>query len=428
MTTENKGQGNSAAKEQSTPITSLDAAAFTAATSQPKAADKPADAGKHAADAAVDAVNNGQDKQGEGDGQAKVASPDFKNLRSLKPDDIEKMLASDSDDIVMPDKKGEGEGEGATTSAEGKEGEPAKTTPMIPKPRLDEVLNKNKEQDEALEAANKRTRELEAELQKEREEKAYLKGLAEGKGQPGSDKKEPTAQDQVAEIDADLNQLEKDRRAAIKAVAKKFDDGEIKLEEYEEQKANLETQAGKIKNVLVKKRNDIVEQSQPQPKYEEVAANINADPRLQKATDALMQQHPWLNYIPIAAAEMLTNIAQQEMQKDGLNPNVADVETTWQLRQYIARVGKSLGYDRIAAAPAQGDQGKANGTANGKQPSASDRSAKLDLAAAHPPAPGLGGTAAPTSTLDGINFDTVSVRDLSKQIPLKQIEDMLLAG
>lgn len=426
MTTENKGTDQTTDNTQPTApiITSLDAAAFEAATSKPAAANG-ADQGTPNVDKAIEGADKGEgaDKKDGGDGNNE---PSFKDLRSLNPDEINTLLAADDDNFKLPEKKAEGD------DAAGKEGEAEgaadggkKATPMIPKPRLDEALNKGKEKDEALTASEKRAQELEAQLAKEREEKAYYRGLAEGAKQNGAQPAAP-AKDPLAEIDADLNTLEKDRLAAIKLAAKKFDDGEMKMEDFKEEEDKINRQASRLRGVILNKRQKVVEE-QSKPAEPDIAAEeaaINADPRLAAATNTLMDKNPWLSHLPEPAVKMLTVLAAQEMQRLGQDPTQPTPEATWQLRQQMVNVGKSLGYDRITAgaAPATQPNGKANG---GAQPTAEQRAAKLALAGQQPPAPNLGGTAAPTSTLDGINFDTVKVQDMAKDMPLAQIEQML---
>lgn len=403
VATETQQQDNQPTTTEIVPV-SLDAAAFAAvapaaAPAQPAAT--PA-ADKAAAPAAGDAPAATTDAPA--DAAPITETTSIKDLAKLNLDELLMTEGKKPEAAAKPAEGAEPKPEGEISEAD-KELAGIKT-PSIPKPRFDEVNNKAKT--------------LEEENEKLALENARLRGFAEGVTSKGTTSTPETTKDPIAEIESDLATLNSDKDLAIINIAKEFDEGKITMVEAEQRKAAVFKNVDAIKAVLNTRLEEA--KSVPQQPIEEIHRTVNSDPRLQQATAKLVADNPWLNAVPPEATELLKQIATQEMVKAGI-PNVPTVESTWQLRQRIAMVGQRLGYDKLqvqATTPA-----KATPPAPAVTPE--QRKEKLDLAAAHPPAPGVGGTTALGTDAIGavVNDQSVSVRDLAKTLPKDTLERVL---
>lgn len=132
---------------------------------------------------------------------------------------------------------------------------PAAKVPMVPKPRLDQVL---RERDEALQQA------------------AYHRGVAEARapaGQPpGQQQQPPAPQTPEQRLAGITNEIE--------ALSKKFDDGEITMVDFKRQERGLQA-----------RERAIHEEAAPRPKGGEGGDTLY----LEDVTTQLLGQHPWVN-------------------------------------------------------------------------------------------------------------------------------------
>ena len=408
---------------------SLDAAAFVATTStQPvapaaaPAADN-AEGGDNAAAEALRKVLESDEpaKTGDVDGQSS-AEPRVRDFAKHGTDELEKLLRSGGDTDALPAK-------GEQPAAGADQDDDAGKTPTIPKARFDEVNGERKELKGKVSESEQELERLRQQAAKDAEEKAYLKGLLEGRGainQPegytSTGGKPPV--DKLKEFDDDLVKLDKDRKEAIKNLAKEYEDGKITMPDMIERQENINASAAELRRRIESVKHEYVQQANA-PKHEDVKASINADPRLQTATKALFDKNPWIGHIPPAGAEVLLGLATQAMVKDG-HKNEPTVESTWMLRQYMVKVGKDLGYDKLATAGASNTNANGNTDKTKAQPTAEQRKAKLELASELPPAPNLGGSAnLPTDALGGIDYNSVGVRELSAMLPKETIGKLL---
>ena len=357
--------------------------------------------------------------------------PRVKDYTGPNVRDIAKMTAEDIEGIIAGSKQLPGEDTVAagndTVPADTVEGDDAgdeppapagdSKTPMIPKNRLDQVLNRSK----LAEAEAKKLADKAIELEKQ---VAYFKGLADGKTPADKGGDTPTPADPAKVIESSLNRLESDYEAAIVKVAEEFDDGKITMKEAELRKANINRNRDTIRNNLWREMEKVhAEQNQPDP--EAAKAGILADPILTSNTKQLMDQNPWLGALPQAATDVLYNMALGEMDRRGI-ANVPTPEATWALRVLMYEAGVALGFNKIAVA-ATPTTPTTTQKVDGQSPTADQRKAKLELANGHPPAPNVGGTTSPGTDVvsAAVNDKNVSARDLAKMLPNQTFDKLL---
>lgn len=434
------GQDNSASNTDSATNegdafihTSLDDAAYEASLSQapsPVPTSAPDNAAKsddkpHAADSAIKEI---EDQDANNDKSESITEEtSVRELSKLSTEELQKFLDSDEDiDLDTLDKSSGKAGEGKGDDPEGLDtlsGD--KGSPTIPKPRFDEVNARVKEKEDRIAA-------LEADLAKSRENEAYLRGLSEGRKSPGqggdSQGDNASKVDPIKQLDTKLLQINRDYEAALDEIITKFDDGDINMKTFELEKRKLGQIAGKLQRSVVAERQALIEErnnkeNTPDPKS--VVEQINANPRLRAATEKLVEDNPWINHVPPEGVDMLYNVALIEMEKRKI-PNEPTAESTYQLRKLMFMAGKKFGFDKINAASGMpGKVDNLNAAPGGDKPTVEQRKEKLELANQHPAAPGTGGTNAPTDTLNHINYDTVSVRELANMLPTSQMQKML---
>lgn len=242
----------------------------------------------------------------------------------------------------------------ATPQAPQGEGEPT----MIPKARLDEVLGKSSAKD--LEIAR-----LQGENQALR--------MVTKPAAPGAS---PAQQQQAPSLDQQVSNL----RGQQDALAKKFDDGEIAMAEFNRENRKLEDQ------VFALREQALVEKARPA--HQPQQASTAPDMRLEEKFDELESQHPYLKAPEVMRDDrwqfLLTEAADQLRAEgvvfaDGLLP----ARQRFQLSERVAQLSDTYGPIWGAKAPAQ--QPSAPAAKPGLSPQGQARANKLEAAAAAPP-------------------------------------------
>lgn len=273
-------------------------------------------------------------------------------------------------------------------------------------------------------AAKEQAKTLEQELEEARQREAYWRGHAEAlKANPRPDQANvvPAQQERTTgHVDAEIKSKYDAKEEALDKLAESYDNAEFGLREYNQKKKAIEQEYNNTVLPLVSERNKLLTQSTHSRVSPE---DINSDPWLQQNTDALRQQHPWLDdesiSEPLWAA--LQDAAKRIMEQKGqvIEPTP---QSTWLLRRTIAEVGEQWKIGEIAsrtpAAPGT-EQNQLHAT-----PNAADRLGKLDLAHRHPPNTSRSG--APS-----VNDDTPSrvegssSAELVSQLSKAEIENLL---
>lgn len=305
--------------------------------------------------------------------------------------------------------------EGAEDEAEGKddgnEGQPAtqdkaeaddtppakadggdKNVVMIPKPRLDEVLQENQRLKDAL---------------------TYQKGIVdtqksmiEGAKAPAAatdDKAGKTADEPAADdYDAQIAKAED----GIIALAQKYEDGEITTVEYEKSKLDLSRQ---IRTLNDTRTTALVEGVKTTAK-EVVTAN-NRQMTIETEAAKIQAEHPYIaeiDALPPAISkgvwDTITAEAYENLKAKGINPNDGKTESRLELIKEKAALTNKYGPQftgkQIAS---QSDAGKPQ-----MSPTAKERADKLDLAAQQPPATSQAGYGADKPALTETDIENMT--------------------
>jgi len=284
---------------------------------------------------------------------------------------------------------------GAQTETPATQGQP---TPMVPKPRLDEALNK-------LDETNRKI--------------AFLEGrLAQSQSQPTAQPAQGTATPAPAQpvktITEQLDALDMERIA----LAEKYDKGELSTVEWKK----AETELDKRSRAL------LLEQQKP------AAAPQNPqgdDLFLDQVTDQLEQQHPYTVLITSDADWQFLEVKAREQLKAEGQTIGADSRSTFLLRQKMAQLtdtyGPAMTGKTIEKKAPPANAGQPNGGAAkpatqqpnaGVSQTAQARAAKLDLAARHPVNTGtVGGAAATGETVSAADIENMSDEEIAALPP-----------
>lgn len=219
--------------------------------------------------------------------------------------------------------------EGEAPKAEG-EKPPGKTAPV------DAVIAERRARQEAQLAATEAAQEA-----------AYWRGVAEGRTQPGQ--QQPAPADPLVEL-----------KAARKALAQKFDAGELTATEWEEQREVIDDRLWQLRT------------QQATPDLNEITGRVKVDTHL----ESLPERFPVLNEISSAQAQALVPLAYERAQAAG-TPIGDGHAGTMQLREMVATLATEF-YGK----PATDTQPK---TPTGLSEAAKARAAKLGVAGNQPP-------------------------------------------
>lgn len=220
--------------------------------------------------------------------------------------------------------------QGEAPKAEGDEPH-GKTAPV------DAVIAERRARQEAQRAATEAAQEA-----------AYWRGVAEGRSQqPGQ--QQPAPADPLVEL-----------KAARKALAQKFDNGELTATEWEEQREVIDDRLWQLRS------------QQATPDLNEITGRVKVDTHL----ETLPERFPVLNEISSAQAQALVPLAYERAQAAG-QPIGSGHAGTMQLREMVAKLATEF-YGK----PATGTQPK---TPTGLSEAAKARAAKLDVAGNQPP-------------------------------------------
>lgn len=331
-------------------------------------------------EAAVAASDSATDT---GDGAVAPKELSLREMELMSPAELEKLLAADPA-AAEGQAPAEGAGDNATPApAAGADSVAAGSKVdgiMIPKARLDEVLEQKRRAEEEL---------------------AFYKGKTEGMKEAGV-KPEPTVDPRqaIGEFDAALTKLDAKFKEERDKIADQFEAGKLsekqKLHAYD----RLELQRDSIEQKIIQGRNALIEQlNTPSPEQ------LLQDPDLIEASQKLYADEPWILNLPASAVKKLKDLTESAYREKG-TPLKATVEDVWRLRAGMAAIGKEIGmdlkYGTKPGATAANDQTKGGQQAAAKNPlpTPAQVAAKLNLAAKVPPAPGAAGTTAATITSD----------------------------
>lgn len=272
---------------------------------------------------------------------------------------------------------------------------------MVPKPRLDQEIEKN--------------RVLNEELQKIRDEKNFLAGATAAlKNGPAAEPSKPV-EDPLLEIDRKLMALDTSYKKQIVEAATAADNGDITLAQWKQKEFDIAENAKILRHQLLGQKEAVItERNKPDPKT--LAETVERDPELQERTDELVSQNPWMDKLSDEDFYDLRDYSIHQLNKQGYKLGI-DPNSAWTIRVAMADLGvKKFGYDRIHAeaqpAPAGKPAAPAKPATDGYTPTPQQRSAKLALANKQPPMPTQAGVTAPTDVLDATNIETMNFDDL----------------
>lgn len=232
-------------------------------------------------------------------------------------------------------------------------------TPMIPKPRFDEVAERARQAEQHA---------------------AYWRGVAEARQQPGQPGQ--PAQQQQPQATPEQRIAEFDKQ--IDALSTKFDNGEITMAELRRQERELQRQQEAVRTAS----QQAPQQSQPR--------QANDDLFLESKTAQLEQAHPWIKVFEAVGTDahwgLLKAEAIDNLTKQGIDPR----QGNWgrlQLRTEIARLADEYGPSLVAerakaqgiALPGQSQEQPAQNQQRQPSPAAAARQTKLQMQEQSPP-------------------------------------------
>lgn len=318
--------------------------------------------------------------QPKGDSGAPAAAPPSEKLAHDDQDmaDWRKATADAADEIAAASQAGDAAppeadqaalpGGGGQDQPAGKDGKPQKDgqqepggqeTIMVPKARFDKV--------------NRTAHELARRLERTEGERDALKDLANGKGQGAQASQPAAAPEQTPE------QRIAALRAEQKGLAKKFGEGEIDADEWEDQRQALDDQIWSIRESGLK--------AQP------AQGKTGSDLYLDEKTAEIEANHPVLQTLTSEDLYYPTKYAMVWMEQNGTPYTKGDPRSILQLREVTASFCDQFYGQKASQTPGaqtpQTPAAPANGKGNGQQPQIAvtpeQRAAKLALAARHPP-------------------------------------------
>lgn len=242
-------------------------------------------------------------------------------------------------------------------------------SPMIPKARFDEVLRQ---------------------AQEARERAIYLEGALQARQQQGRQQGQQQAQKSIP-------QMIQEARAHKAAAAKRFDDGQISMSEYERVRDQVDDHVATLRSrAYALTQRQIEEQrrrSQPRQPQQPATPQVSlADQHLleQQATD-LYAGHPYLEAMSDADMQVLKQMAYAEAQRQG-RPYGSTLADTYHLRQHVARLSDLMGptwypahKPQQQASTSAKQPGGQQQTGSGLSAQAQARLQKMEQAAGHPP-------------------------------------------
>ena len=297
---------------------------------------------------------------------------------------------ADPDDIELARLKAQTEGDAAKDEIEATEqeepappkgkaaSEPDKSL-MIPKARLDEVLDaKSKAEQDA----------------------AYWKGVAAAQatalhppvGDPGKDAA-PLPQDRIKGLEAEID-----------AAWSKADEGELSLSEARKKEREIASQIRAIEEEMSPKKTELRESDALKARSEDLY--------LTEKTEELKQAHPYVGLITDAQDwTFLRHKALTALQQEGANLTPGP-RADLMLRQRMAELTDVYG-PSITGKALPKDQSKPNHTQSGMSPTAQARAEKLALAERQPPDTGALGRTGMKDEITEADINSMSEEDIA---------------
>lgn len=306
--------------------------------------------------------------------------------------------------------EGDGEGQSDTQASEGQQSEtdpnkvpatdPRKETVMVPKARLDEVINQRdryKEQATYYQGV--------ADTQKQLIESSKSTGQSDGKGQTAEADKAP-------DYDTQINDL----KAKKLELADQFEEGTLSAKEWKAKELEIENQ---IDDLREKKTEEKIQATRTEAKNEiksTVNAN-NAQQILEDEGEALTQKHPYcaeIDKLPPAIAkgvwQEIADQAVKNLAQKGINPGDKKLDSQIAFLREKARLTDEFG-PRYTGKQLSQPQKQLSETQQ-------QRSVKLEVAQAQPPA--LEGT----STTERKELSEADIEKMSQE----EVADLLASN